>query len=50
MRTFILTTYMATDENKPNQDTFTVVEDFANERSDAFFAVFDGHGRDGGKF
>ncbi|GFH53660.1 protein kinase A [Chaetoceros tenuissimus] len=41
--------YYPDDENKPNQDTYTIAEDFANERADAFFAVFDGHGRDGDK-
>ena len=35
------------DENKPNQDAFSITEDFTDQPTDAFFAVFDGHGRDG---
>lgn len=37
------------DANKANQDAYAVSHDFANRESDAFFGVFDGHGRDGDK-
>jgi len=37
------------DQNKLNQDAFSVVEDFSGVRGDGHFAVYDGHGRDGHK-
>lgn len=37
------------DAHKPNQDSFAVIHDFAGRDTDAFFGVFDGHGRDGDK-
>jgi len=37
------------DPNKANQDAFCVEENFCDQPTDAFFAVFDGHGRDGDK-
>lgn len=41
--------YYPDDETKPNQDTLSVSKNFATQKSDAFFAVYDGHGRDGDK-
>ena len=38
-----------TDAHKPNQDSYAVSHDFAERKNDAFFGVFDGHGRDGDK-
>ena len=50
---FVLSLLLAscdmTDENKPNQDAFSITEDFTDQPTDAFFAVYDGHGRDGDK-
>lgn len=37
------------DANKPNQDSFSIAENFAGQETDAFFGVYDGHGRDGDK-
>mmetsp|Transcript_37128 Transcript_37128/g.90011 ORF Transcript_37128/g.90011 Transcript_37128/m.90011 type:complete len:759 (-) Transcript_37128:295-2571(-) len=40
--------YYPDDPHKPNQDSYKVIEKFgAAEANDAFFGVFDGHGRDG---
>ena len=39
--------YYPDDPHKPNQDAFYFADKFANQASDAFFAVYDGHGRDG---
>ena len=40
--------YYPDDPHKPNQDSYKVIEKFgADEANDAFFGVFDGHGRDG---
>lgn len=40
--------YYPDDPHKPNQDAYSVTERFgARETNDAFFAVYDGHGRDG---
>ncbi|KAL9187828.1 hypothetical protein ACHAXT_006206 [Thalassiosira profunda] len=41
--------YYPDDTNKPNQDSYVVTHDFAGRPADAFFGVFDGHGRDGDK-
>mmetsp|Transcript_12280 Transcript_12280/g.26206 ORF Transcript_12280/g.26206 Transcript_12280/m.26206 type:complete len:765 (-) Transcript_12280:235-2529(-) len=41
--------YYPEDAHKPNQDSFVICDNFADSSSDAFFAVFDGHGRDGDK-
>lgn len=41
--------YNDIDPNKANQDSYSVELDFCNQPTDAFFAVFDGHGRDGDK-
>ena len=35
------------DENKPNQDSYSIVEKFNNNPNDALFSVYDGHGRYG---
>jgi len=35
------------ESDKPNQDSYSVTTDLANETSDAMFAVYDGHGRNG---
>lgn len=36
------------DPHKPNQDAYSITERFGGKQSnDAFFAVYDGHGRDG---
>eukprot|EP00941_MAST-03F_sp_MAST-3F-sp1_P005617 g5617.t1 len=35
------------DMHKPNQDSFTIIENFANDERKVFFGVFDGHGKDG---
>ena len=37
------------DAHKPNQDSYVIVHNFADRETDAFFGVFDGHGRDGDK-
>ena len=37
------------DANKANQDSFSIAENFAGQETDAFFGVYDGHGRDGDK-
>jgi len=40
--------YYPDDPHKPNQDSYSVTERFGtSESNDAFFAVYDGHGRDG---
>merc|ERR1712238_34442 len=40
--------YYPDDPHKPNQDSYSVTECFGtSESNDAFFAVYDGHGRDG---
>jgi hypothetical protein len=40
--------YYPDDPHKANQDAYSVVERFgARESNDAFFGVYDGHGRDG---
>jgi len=41
--------YYPDDANKANQDSYAVTHDFADRKTDAFFGVFDGHGRDGDK-
>lgn len=41
--------YIHADHSKPNQDAFSHTSNFASQVSDAFFAVYDGHGRDGEK-
>ena len=38
-----------TEAHKPNQDSYIITPNFASRPSDAFFGVFDGHGRDGDK-
>lgn len=37
------------DHSKPNQDALSITTNFASQKADAFFAVYDGHGRDGEK-
>lgn len=40
--------YYPDDPHKPNQDAYSITERFGSKESnDAFFAVYDGHGRDG---
>jgi len=39
--------YYPDDAHKPNQDSYSVTHDFVGESTDAFFGVYDGHGRDG---
>ena len=40
--------YYPDDPHKPNQDCYSITERFGSrESNDAFFAVYDGHGRDG---
>ena len=40
--------YYPDDPHKPNQDAYSVTERFGTrESNDSFFAVYDGHGRDG---
>lgn len=40
--------YYPDDPHKPNQDSYSVIERFGSrESNDSFFAVYDGHGRDG---
>lgn len=41
--------YYPDEEGKPNQDSFSINTEFAKQGSDALFAVYDGHGRDGDK-
>jgi len=41
--------YYPDDAHKPNQDSYSITHDFAGSETDAFFAVYDGHGRDGDK-
>ena len=40
---------MTVDLNKPNQDAYSITTDFAEQETDALFAVFDGHGAAGDK-
>jgi len=35
------------DPDKPNQDAYCIKHNFTNQMEDAFFGVFDGHGKDG---
>jgi serine/threonine protein phosphatase PrpC/CRP-like cAMP-binding protein len=35
------------DPHKANQDAFSVTKDFCGQKTDAFFGIYDGHGRDG---
>jgi serine/threonine protein phosphatase PrpC/CRP-like cAMP-binding protein len=35
------------DPNKANQDAFSITTNFGNQKTDALFGVYDGHGRDG---
>jgi serine/threonine protein phosphatase PrpC len=35
------------DASKPNQDSYSIHHKFCNEKSDAFFGVYDGHGPTG---
>ena len=35
------------DPDKPNQDAYCIKHNFAGQPEDAFFGVFDGHGKDG---
>lgn len=40
--------YYPDDPHKPNQDAYSITERFGSKESnDSFFAVYDGHGRDG---
>lgn len=40
--------YYPDDPNKANQDAYSILEHFGGQKSnDAYFAVYDGHGRDG---
>jgi serine/threonine protein phosphatase PrpC/CRP-like cAMP-binding protein len=39
--------YYPDDPNKANQDSYSVSHNFAEQASDSFFAVYDGHGKDG---
>jgi len=39
--------YYPDDLNKPNQDALSVNHKFANIKKDAWFSVYDGHGRNG---
>eukprot|EP00581_Thalassiosira_minuscula_P014769 CAMPEP_0183721474 /NCGR_PEP_ID=MMETSP0737-20130205/13736_1 /TAXON_ID=385413 /ORGANISM="Thalassiosira miniscula, Strain CCMP1093" /LENGTH=728 /DNA_ID=CAMNT_0025951487 /DNA_START=137 /DNA_END=2326 /DNA_ORIENTATION=+ len=41
--------YYPDDSMKPNQDSYAISHNFAGRSTDAFFGVFDGHGRDGDK-
>lgn len=41
--------YYPDDAHKPNQDSFSVTQNFAGQDTDGFFGVYDGHGRDGDK-
>lgn len=48
-RTDLHITISCVDPEKANQDAYCVQHDFGGEPTDAFFAVFDGHGKDGDK-
>lgn len=39
--------YYPDEQNKANQDAYSIVHDFTGVEKDAHFAVYDGHGRDG---
>eukprot|EP00538_Stauroneis_constricta_P006489 CAMPEP_0119563802 /NCGR_PEP_ID=MMETSP1352-20130426/24788_1 /TAXON_ID=265584 /ORGANISM="Stauroneis constricta, Strain CCMP1120" /LENGTH=740 /DNA_ID=CAMNT_0007612471 /DNA_START=425 /DNA_END=2644 /DNA_ORIENTATION=+ len=39
--------YYPDDPHKPNQDAYSISTRFGNQDTDAHFAVYDGHGRDG---
>mmetsp|Transcript_14227 Transcript_14227/g.21889 ORF Transcript_14227/g.21889 Transcript_14227/m.21889 type:complete len:1025 (-) Transcript_14227:284-3358(-) len=39
--------YYPDEQNKANQDAYSIVHDFTGVENDAHFAVYDGHGRDG---
>jgi len=41
--------YYPDDPNKPNQDAYSITHNFCDQEADAYFAVYDGHGRDGDK-
>jgi serine/threonine protein phosphatase PrpC/CRP-like cAMP-binding protein len=41
--------YYPDDAYKANQDSYSVTHNFSGRKSDAFFGVYDGHGRDGDK-
>eukprot|EP00560_Eucampia_antarctica_P009127 CAMPEP_0197826960 /NCGR_PEP_ID=MMETSP1437-20131217/3835_1 /TAXON_ID=49252 ORGANISM="Eucampia antarctica, Strain CCMP1452" /NCGR_SAMPLE_ID=MMETSP1437 /ASSEMBLY_ACC=CAM_ASM_001096 /LENGTH=725 /DNA_ID=CAMNT_0043427619 /DNA_START=65 /DNA_END=2242 /DNA_ORIENTATION=+ len=41
--------YYPDDADKPNQDAYADIPGFSGNQDDQFFAVFDGHGRDGDK-
>eukprot|EP00574_Skeletonema_japonicum_P009982 CAMPEP_0201719612 /NCGR_PEP_ID=MMETSP0593-20130828/4784_1 /ASSEMBLY_ACC=CAM_ASM_000672 /TAXON_ID=267983 /ORGANISM="Skeletonema japonicum, Strain CCMP2506" /LENGTH=740 /DNA_ID=CAMNT_0048210095 /DNA_START=26 /DNA_END=2248 /DNA_ORIENTATION=+ len=41
--------YYPDDPYKANQDSYSVTKNFIGRESDAFFGVYDGHGRDGDK-
>lgn len=41
--------YYPDDAHKPNQDSFSLTHNFCAQEADGFFAVYDGHGRDGDK-
>uniref|UniRef100_A0A7S2E854 cGMP-dependent protein kinase n=1 Tax=Ditylum brightwellii TaxID=49249 RepID=A0A7S2E854_9STRA len=41
--------YYPDDAHKPNQDAYSVTHPFEEKETDAFFGVYDGHGRDGDK-
>ena len=51
IRIFVMTHFPVpfTEPNKANQDAYCVHHNFGQQPTDAFFAVFDGHGRDGDK-
>jgi len=39
--------YYPDDPHKPNQDAFSITHSFGGQKTDAFFGIYDGHGRDG---
>lgn len=41
--------YYPDDAHKPNQDSYSISHNFAGKQTDAFFGIYDGHGRDGDK-
>jgi len=41
--------YYPDDPHKANQDAYSISHNFGQQRTDALFAVYDGHGRDGDK-
>ena len=41
--------YTYVDPHKANQDSYSITHNFIGRESDAFFGVYDGHGRDGDK-